>query len=231
MSPKATLAMVTLAGLVSGVVGSLGGRMLVADSEEPKKSKAQASSPTERPLLTQQQDERLRAIENRLGGMLRDKRNPTQVEAVPGVTESPEQQRARQDALQELAAAANLSPEEGYQRAMDRWQIELDTFEGEAPDPAWAPDASRSFAQDLAVDAKERGFEVKSTECRTTTCAAKLQFKTHAEAVDRYAELLHRAYTINCAKSATLPNPAPGDEEKPYEVTVLYDCTSARADG
>lgn len=118
-----------------------------------------------------------------------------------------------------------------YEDAVVRWNTELATFEQEPVDDAWAARTSAEMARDVTAMNPKVEFQFVSAQCRTTTCAVKVRYPTHGDAVAGFGELLHSGTSQNCQRSTRLPLPAPEDEDKPYEVVLLHDCTEQRADG
>jgi hypothetical protein len=235
MRQRLTVVASVCGGLVAGLLGSIAVQSLAANQPQ----KALTSEPAGKgerssDWIAKHQEKRVAALEERLAalqGRAADESEGEQPEASQPDKQSLEGQSPEHNLLEAEQKDMELNPEEGYRRAIERWDGALAEFDSEPFDPEWAPSAASSFDADLRQFSGEHGFQFVSAECRTTSCAAKVVWKTHAAAVEGFSHLLHHHYPLNCGTQATLPEPAEGTEDQPYEMTVLYDCTDTRSGG
>jgi hypothetical protein len=54
-----------------------------------------------------------------------------------------------------------------------------------------------------------------------------VKFPTYAAADKRFGDLLGLRYGVNCRREVTLD--LPDDSAAPFEMTLVFDCTEARA--
>jgi hypothetical protein len=102
----------------------------------------------------------------------------------------------------------------------------LKRFTQEGRDPKWARQAEKAFTADLVRLADKGHFLVVNIDCHTTTCLAKLEWPTYAEA--RHAEqlLAEKTYSHNCGKDVFTP--APDDPSGSYQGTMVLNCEAER---
>jgi hypothetical protein len=100
-------------------------------------------------------------------------------------------------------------------------------FSGESVDPRWAGGAVKSFRSDLEQVMPKLHAELTDVECRMTMCKAKIQWPTYGDARKSSESLLHMAYQLNCSKDIYTLHPENPDQ--PYEASVYFECTDARA--
>jgi hypothetical protein len=156
-------------------------------------------------------DARLTAIERQLAGVEAQLDSPTE----PGAPHKEE------------PPAAEINLEERTKQELELWSSKLAEHAAEALDEPWSSETSRKFQTDLTRFSQAREFSVIQTDCRMTSCAATLRFRSYGEAVDELSGLLHADYEVGCARRITLPEPE--DPDGPYDGTILFDCTDARA--
>ncbi len=97
------------------------------------------------------------------------------------------------------------TPEEEKRIVLDRWANDLRDHEREPLDRGWAQTTGQSLSQDVQGLAQQGNFQVLGTDCRTTTCTAKVHWSSYSEATKNYEVLLHADYQANCARGIVLP--------------------------
>lgn len=133
-------------------------------------------------------------------------------------------ERAKEEAAR---LELELDPELGRKRAFEHWQGRLRQYEEEPEDRQWANPMIKTVATQLSAMAGSESFELVQTRCKTTTCSAQLLFRNYEVARQNFFALLQNHHQA-CGIEVSLPPPAAGREDSPYEVTVLYDCKLAR---
>ncbi len=150
-------------------------------------------------------DQRLRALEARLAGQA--------ASAEGGPSSLPSHLSLEQEAV--AARKAHVT--------------DVDRFSHESEDPRWAPRATQTLRSNLSDLAPALGARATSVSCRTTMCAADLEWPSFSEANRGINEMVKHAYALNCARS--IFRPPPEDPSQPYRVTMYVDCEQARAGG
>ncbi|MCD2451734.1 hypothetical protein GO003_015190 [Methylicorpusculum oleiharenae] len=164
-------------------------------------------------------DERMRSLEQRLS-MLATKNN---------TTDNPEQDEISAANQADAEVANQLSPEDAKAADLQWWEDSKVAFKREPIDRNWAGATQSLFEEDLAQLAANQGdYSIVSTECRTNSCAIVLRWPSYGAASTGFTELLHHAYSTNCAKSTLLPEPGDATDNQPYEMTILFDCSESR---
>jgi len=100
-------------------------------------------------------------------------------------------------------------------------------FDAEGYDPAWSNEARSAFNQDLTTLAQDKNYRVLNVDCKTTLCKATVEWPSYGEVRNTVSDLLYADYHNNCTKMVFAP--VPDNQANPYQGTVMYDCTSARA--
>jgi hypothetical protein len=118
------------------------------------------------------------------------------------------------------------SPEEAQQREEEAHQRWASRYEHEAADPRWGPDAARSLSDELHGLESRMAFRATGVTCKTTMCAADLEWPDFARVAGETRTLVQHMYEQNCAR--TIYNPPPGDPGAPYRLTMYFDCETAR---
>jgi hypothetical protein len=175
----------------------------------PEHSEQQASKAAVADTTDLVEDNRLVLVEERLRALERratDQVAPAQQPKTPAEPASAEE---------EVAIEA---------RAHQKW---ISRFEQERPDPAFAPSASRSLRADFDSLATGAKFRTVDVDCRTTMCAATLEWSSYADVRQSTNDIMGHGYDINCAKEIYFP--PPDDIQKPYQATVFLDCEQFRA--
>lgn len=120
------------------------------------------------------------------------------------------------------------SAEEASADAIARQREQLANHEKDPVDPTWSRAATAAFEKDFATIATTTSARLLRMDCRTTSCLAVVGWPSYGEALAHGAELAHHEYGINCSRHVVSPPPA--DPALPYESTVAFECTSARAE-
>jgi hypothetical protein len=102
-----------------------------------------------------------------------------------------------------------------------RHERRLESHRQSPIDGRWSRVASTALWSDLdrLDDASLRTIDV---ECRSRTCAVRIEFESYDVAVARHAELVSLPLQLNCTRHIVVP---PNDTPGPYEATMLIDCT------
>ncbi|MCI0667404.1 MAG: hypothetical protein L0Y43_05045 [Methylococcaceae bacterium] len=109
------------------------------------------------------------------------------------------------------------------------WEETKAAFDQEPIDPRWATPTSDSFMTDIEDLASKHEFVAVQTDCRSTLCAAVVEWPTYGDAVQQFAELLHHSYQVNCVRHTVLPEPSEDyNFDAPYRATVIFDCAELR---
>ncbi len=129
------------------------------------------------------------------------------------------------------SAPAQVTEEEHelqVQKTVATFHTALAQHDRDAVDPSLAPRASRVLKKDFERLAANGNFDVKSVDCRTTTCVADVDFKDKQAAVTHWKSLLNAHLDVNCGIQMVLDAQVHGDD--PYPTRVLMDCEEARAE-
>jgi hypothetical protein len=160
---------------------------------------------------TEADQKRVRALEQRLLELER------QTEA----------EQAHEDQASEHEAPA-VPPEQARAELLAEWQDQLDAHETEPRNAKWAPAAEASFQHDLEqLATRGQGYQIAKVDCRSTTCAAQLEWSDFNTAVHGYEGVIGQRYGINCATRIQLPEPGEGQLDQKYRATLLFDCSEA----
>ncbi len=209
----------TLSHLIAMVASGCASAMLVMAIGAPSARPAEPVDrgvPAARPgsIRHDADDARVARLERRLGALEADVSVTAPRDDLAGV------------ALDDDPELATLSLDEQRIHALGRWQGKLDAHAGAPTDASWAPRVEAGFQDDLTSLGDDAGFRVATTNCRTTTCIATVDFEGYDAAVAGHAALLHHDYAANCAREVVLPEPA--ERSGRYTATVLYDCANLR---
>jgi hypothetical protein len=129
-----------------------------------------------------------------------------------------------------IAQSAPMSEDERAEHARQDHQRWVDRYQGEGADPSWAPSAARSISSELGrIGGKMGNATVVQTTCKTTMCAAELEWPTMEAAFKSGAGIVEHMYEMPCARE--LRHPPADDPSKPYRATLYFDCESSRAQG
>ena len=202
--------------LISGVVGvsaavatvtimarSSGKTEASLPSEKTRNSKAPATEPTRTIIIPAPDNERFRAIEQRIDGLSQGAERAAERRGPP----DPEERR----------------------RLLTEKTNELNrVHEQEMPDPTWSAHAEQSLAKGLGEVGEALGFSLNDAECKATRCRAVVQWRD-AQAAERNAsQLAERSFPgLNCEQTV-VRNDAP-DTRVSGMVTLYLDCSAQRA--
>lgn len=164
-------------------------------------------------------DERMRSLEQRL----------SMIAARNHSADNPEQDEISAANQADAEVANQLSPEDAKTADLQWWEDSKVAFKREPIDRNWASSTQSLFEEDVAQLAAQKGdYSIVSTECRTNSCAMVLRWPSYGAASTGFTELLHHAYSTNCAKSTLLPEPDDATDNQPYDMTILFDCSESR---
>jgi len=218
----ATLFVIT-AGVAAGLFGSLIGNRVLRGSDQPAGAALQVKK-SEGGAITDW-TQRLRSAEPQ------HTRLPQPEPSVSTDHSASEAKRSEAAAAEAEVRALVLDPELARATALERWTDALAKHEAEVSDPAWSARTGLAFEADLTGLSTEKGFRLLTSQCRTTTCSARLEWPDYKSALQGAPQLVHHVYRTNCGTATALPEPPSGRENDPYQATLLYDCASTRAGG
>ncbi|HEY1693368.1 MAG TPA: hypothetical protein VGG39_14475 [Polyangiaceae bacterium] len=178
-----------------------------SDEKQQGVTAADAPTPAMRVQVTSVDDPRVADLESRLRAL--EERVPPEAPAGPSAVVP--------------SAGTQEEAERASTLAHERW---VDRFRGEGADPSWAPSAQASLQSELHDLGEQVGARVQAVECRTTLCAAEVEWSSFAAVGRSSAELVQHGYTENCAK--TIYTPPPDDPTAPYHATLFFDCEQFR---
>jgi hypothetical protein len=230
--------------LLIGAVSAMAAAVLVVAAGSSGDVEDVSSPGPEKNLKLVEIDSSLERLERRIDDMATVSSDSRQRAQSPKNNDSSEQ-AARLSALERRIAELEDAPvaiddrrdrpepahqtrEELVEQTLNDWYGRLRDHDHETRDPGWAPEASASFESDLQTLAEAGNFDFLNTDCKWTTCTATVEFKNYDDALTGYESLLHHDYNVNCAREVLLPEPE--DVQARYLATVLYDCSSSRAD-
>jgi hypothetical protein len=110
---------------------------------------------------------------------------------------------------------------EQYEKELAYREQLLGEHEREAVERAWAGPQSDALTRSLAEKAGGQPVEVKSVDCRQTSCVATLAFPNPMSALTYLQDTRHLV-APGCRGFTAIPTP-PGDDG-PYELSVHYNC-------
>jgi len=112
-------------------------------------------------------------------------------------------------------------------------ETEVEKHYRQSADPAWAPGATKAFAEDFTVAVQQLGasFTVERMDCRFDTCVAALRWPSRRQAHDEWSQVLHFPFRAGCGRRIILPEPAPdgSDTAAPVQANVLFDCSAMKS--
>lgn len=165
----------------------------------------------------QEQEERISALERRLAATSGQMPlSPTPIpSAHPTVSRSA------------TIRPSNLDQADAEARTRKEFATLNARLNSEGSDPEWSPAAMTTFSGDLLATSTRGGFDIVSLDCRTTMCAATLQWATYADALSNYTRVLHSSYRENCAVALHVPEPEARGAK--YQAKVYFDCEQSRS--
>ena len=114
---------------------------------------------------------------------------------------------------------ANSSQVRAHRAAL--FEEALEAHRMERIDPIWSAQAASQLEGDLfALSEQERDFELIEVECKTQTCAAKIEWPSRGTAQRSMGKLIEHKYSYNCQRAIHLPESA----ERPYRAALLLKC-------
>jgi hypothetical protein len=124
------------------------------------------------------------------------------------------------------------TPEETERRVAADFHAVLANHSRDPIDPRWAPQTAEKYKTDISALQEKLKFDLMDIDCRTTSCAARLKFASANTASQNWGGILHSRYSSNCAVRVFLEGIySVSNRADPFETTVLFDCTEARAGG
>ncbi|MGK3990845.1 hypothetical protein WME99_47805 [Sorangium sp. So ce136] len=130
-----------------------------------------------------------------------------------------EQQDSGQKGSEERAEMPD--PEEWKARKEDHHREVIAAHERATEDPEWAPQTRASLLNEIRT-VGSGSFDVRDVDCRTTTCAAVLEWNNYEEALGSWSTAVEHNYDVNCAREILLPEPS--DRSAPYQATMVVTC-------
>lgn len=139
--------------------------------------------------------------------------------------------RVRQLESSGLADVPSAPPPEAPPASFyhERHDRAIRQHDAEPVDRAWGPQTTEVVRVDLEKLAPRGQFQLMNVDCRTTTCAAVVQWPSREAAIAGYPWLLQLPVRANCERSIVLPEPTSGNGD--VQATLLLDCNGWRADG
>jgi len=101
----------------------------------------------------------------------------------------------------------------------------VDHFESEARDPRWAARTEQNLRTELG-DIKLGGAQLAQVECRSTTCAATMEWPTYSAVRPDASKLVLHNYQENCSRELAVP--PPDNPEAAYTAVLYLNCTKER---
>lgn len=147
------------------------------------------------------QEARIQALEQRVAELT------SRAEAVPSAPSAP---------------PSRPDPEELKQALLQQQQMRLDAHQRQPIHPTWSSEATRAFSTDFSALTQGQQFAVRSIDCRSTSCIARVEWPSYAEATTNYQVLLQHSYALDCTRSLLLPDPE--DPERAYEASLILEC-------
>jgi hypothetical protein len=121
--------------------------------------------------------------------------------------------------------------EEHKQAVEQRFAQRVEEHFAEPEDRGWARPTERVLESDFqkGVLARAQNATLVEVSCKTTTCAATVEWSGYDKASAAWSELLHGEYSVNCGREIVIPDPPEGTPpDATYRATLLLDCEEAR---
>jgi len=158
-------------------------------------------------LSTRHRDERLTLMEQRLEEMEnRDESAPAAAPEIAGAPETPEEERANDEA---------------------HFASQLRSHEGDNRHAEWAEPMSVAVRDELASLAEQGKFNIVNVDCRASSCVATLEWVSYAEATANISLLGHHIFDLGASCAKTMFVPEPTDKDQPYRGSLLFHSCSA----
>jgi len=198
--------------LVPAGLGALGGLLASVPSRAP------APSPTPRKEEGgASRDVALALMRSVVSAAARS--SGVQLEPAPAPSTAPPSAADEPPPTDELGALRIRHREEHEER--------LSRHREEAIDAAWARPTETALAADLEDLGHTSLFSVVRVDCRTTSCAAVLEWASYGDSIGRSLLPVTHFYSVNCARAIYLPEPE--NERARYQATLTFDCNDLRA--
>ena len=110
-----------------------------------------------------------------------------------------------------------------------KWAAQLDSHKREARDERWATHASAALSKDLGavLPGIESKPQLVDVECRTTTCAATIEWPSYADAHASAQRLVMGPFgSENCDRTIHLSD---AHADGRYQAVMLFDCEGVRS--
>lgn len=96
------------------------------------------------------------------------------------------------------------------------------------PRSSWGRRAEREFTDDLLRFAKSAQFEVVDVDCRSTTCAANVEFASARAAQKGWLAIAGGQYANNCSRDVLLDETVGRAPTDRLHASVFFDCSGAQ---
>jgi len=96
--------------------------------------------------------------------------------------------------------------------------------EAEVIDAGWSRSTSTALAADFKRNAGTN-FNATSVDCRSTTCAVKLEWPSREAAIAEWRRALMQPTRANCGRAIVVPE-RDASVKGPIEVTMIMDCST-----
>ncbi len=136
-----------------------------------------------------------------------------------------------------LVEEANSKPTEAYEEAdiefvgvkarehhEKLFQDRITAHRNQPRDPTWSQTMESHLSRELTAANVSEGVSFGTPECKTTSCVTRVQWPSYESARANWQDVVHPAYATSCGRSVFLPEPA--DPQKPYEATLVFDCST-----
>jgi hypothetical protein len=199
-----TLTVAVVAGIVSGLAGS---RLAVHRDGSAPSSRLVDQPPLAAPARPDSVE-----LERRIEARILDKlsEQPTSPTETPGDD-----------------GGALFDPEAERTQTRARFEKQIEAHRAEARDTSWARAAEEQISVGLEAGEQNGEYRMIGLDCRTTSCAATLEWPNYSVAVAKFKNALWQVTEQNCARHILLPEPA--DRDAAYQAQMMMDCTDQRA--
>jgi hypothetical protein len=100
----------------------------------------------------------------------------------------------------------------------------------EARDPSWAREVEHAFQSDFDQGRDRMQAELIRVDCKTSKCLAQVKWPSYRVARSRFPQIMHAAYTTNCAVAVDIGE-EPAKPDEPHQAAVVFECERAGARG
>ena len=124
-------------------------------------------------------------------------------------------------------ASGDFDPEQLAAKDEQKWSAQLDSHKQEVRDERWAARASTALTNDLS-GLLPKTARLITVDCRTTTCAATIEWNSYAEAHDNVRRMAVGPFpSENCDRA--IHAPLPQDPNVAYQNVMIFDCEGVRS--